>query len=159
MLWSRSWLSFARRHRLTLASLWLVVGQPWANAASAQVSNEDFARIERARTGMWVEGDRATIDRIVADDRTTTDITGRLWTRTEVMADMFRDGARPIAAMTIDDVGVRILGGDVAVVTGRTTARATGSQTDIILRFTDVFAMRDGRWQIVAHATRASAAR
>jgi ketosteroid isomerase-like protein len=43
--------------------------------------------------------------------------------------------------------------GDAAVVTGRTTARA-GGQT-LILRFTDVFVRRDGKWLVVAsHATR-----
>jgi ketosteroid isomerase-like protein len=149
---SRTWLSFHERNKLTVVLfllLPLVVGQAWSSPAAVQVSNVDFARIEQELARAWVEGDRATIDRIVADDWTTTDIAGRLRTRAEVMADMFRSGTKPIAAMTIDDVRVRMLG-DVAVVTGRTTARATGSQTDIFLRFTDVFTLRDGRWQIVA---------
>jgi hypothetical protein len=109
----------------------------------------DFAQMEQQLARAWVESDRATIDRIIASDWTTIAISGRLLTRAEVMADFFRNGKSPIAMMTIDDVRVRRLG-DVAVVTGRTTARAIGSETDVVLRFTDVFALRDGRWQIVA---------
>jgi hypothetical protein len=149
---SRTWLSFRDRNRVTLLLLlllWLMLGQAWSRPAAAQGSKVDFARIEQELARAWVEGDRAAIERLVADDWTTTDISGRVRTRAEVMTDMFRGGTKPIAAMTIDDVPVRMLG-DVAVVTGRTTARATGSQTDIILRFTDVFTLREGRWQIVA---------
>ena len=86
---------------------------------------------------------------IAHTDWTTIAITGQLLTRAEVMVEMFRDGKSPIAAMTIDDVRVRHLG-TVAIVTGRTVARGTGSETDVVLRFTDVFALRDGRWQIAA---------
>jgi ketosteroid isomerase-like protein len=115
----------------------------------AQAQHEEFAQIEQQLARAWVESDRATLDRIIALDWTTIAITGDVLTRAEVMANFFRNGKSPIGAMTIDDVRVRMLG-QVAVVTGRTVARATGSQTDVVLRFTDVFAFRDGRWQIVA---------
>ena len=136
-----------------LAVLWLV-SVAFASTGGAQTPDVDFAQIEQTLARAWVEGDRATIDRIIADDWTTTAITGQLLTRAEVMTSMFGSGPRPIAAMTIDEVRVRPLG-SVAIVTGRTTARATGSDADVVLRFTDVFARRDGRWQIVAsHGTR-----
>jgi hypothetical protein len=126
-----------------------VAGLARVAANTAQTQDVDFARIEQQLARAWVEADRAAIDRIIADDWTTTSITGEVLTRGQVMASMLREGARPIAAMTIDDVRVRALG-TVAVVTGRTTARATGGDTDVVLRFTDVFTLRDGRWQIVA---------
>lgn len=57
--------------------------------------------------------------------------------------------------MTVDEVEVRLFR-DTAVATGRT--RATGSYhgkaASVVLRFTDVFIRRNGRWQIVAsHAS------
>jgi ketosteroid isomerase-like protein len=113
------------------------------------LEDQDFVQIEQQLARAWLESDRAAIDRIIAADWTTISITGQLFTRAEVMADFFRDGKSVIAAMTIDDVRVRLLG-EVAVVTGRTVARGTGSEVDVVLRFTDVFALRDGRWQIVA---------
>lgn len=119
----------------------------------------ELARIEQQLARAWVMGDRAVLDRIIADDWMTTDLTGRLQTKREIMAMMFAATATPIAAMTIDDVDVRLLGNDVAVVTGRTVARGSGSSVEIVLRFTDVFVMREGRWQVVAsHGTQIAAA-
>jgi hypothetical protein len=145
---------------MTLPFLLLTIALETCGAAAAppaaQAQGVDFAQVEQQLARAWVESDRATIDRIIASDWTTIAITGHVLTRAEVMADSFRDGKSPIGAMTIDDVRVRLLG-QVAVVTGRTVARATGSQTDVVLRFTDVFAFRDGRWQIVAsQGTRAA---
>jgi ketosteroid isomerase-like protein len=137
--------------RLLLLLLTISLGVSGVASAppSAQARDVDFAQVEQQLARAWVESDRATIDRIIASDWTTIAITGHVLTRAEVMADFFRNGKSPIGAMTIDDVRVRLLG-EVAIVTGRTVARATGSQTDVVLRFTDIFAFRDGRWQIVA---------
>jgi uncharacterized protein (TIGR02246 family) len=108
---------------------------------------DDIAAIEQQLARAWVEGDQATIRNLLADDWVTTDITGTVRTRHAVLRDMFADTPRPIAAMTIDDVTVRVFG-DVAVVTGRTTA--SGGGESVQLRFTDVLARRDGRWVFVA---------
>jgi hypothetical protein len=137
--------------RALLPGLLLVCVTGFARGATstAQARDVDFALIEQQLARAWVEADRAAIDRIIAEDWTTTSMTGEVLTRGEVMASMFRERTKPIAAMAIDDLRVRPLG-SVAVVTGRTTARATGANTDVVLRFTDVFTLRDGRWQIVA---------
>lgn len=138
---------------MTLPLLLLTIGLQLSGEASlsviVQAQHVDFAQVEQQLARAWVDGDRSTIDRIIASDWTTIAITGHVLTREAVMADFFRNGKSPIGAMAIDDVHVRWLG-QVAVVTGRTVARAVGSQTDVVLRFTDVFAFRDGRWQIVA---------
>jgi hypothetical protein len=137
------------RLRLLLLTIVLQTSSAASVPAATQSQPANFAQVEQQLARAWVESDRATIDRIIASDWTTITITGEVRTRAEVMAEFFRNGKSPIGAMTIDDVRVRLLG-EVAVVTGRTVARATGSQTDVSLRFTDVFAWRDGRWQIVA---------
>jgi ketosteroid isomerase-like protein len=57
--------------------------------------------------------------------------------------------------MIIDDVKVRQYG-ETAVATGRTEAKGSyrGLSASVVLRFTDVFVRRDGRWQAVAsHAS------
>jgi ketosteroid isomerase-like protein len=48
-------------------------------------------------------------------------------------------------------VSVRVYG-DAAVATGRTRAsgRSHGQDVTVVLRFTDVFVRRGGRWQVVA---------
>jgi hypothetical protein len=141
---------------LLLLAVVLQVSGAASVPGATQAQLGDFAQVEQQLARAWVESDRATIDRIIASDWTTIAITGQVLTRAEVMADFFRNGKSPISAMTIDDIRVRPLG-EVAVVTGRTVARATGSQTDVVLRFTDIFAWRNGRWQIVAsQGTRAA---
>jgi hypothetical protein len=66
---------------------------------------------------------------------------------------MFGSQDRPIKAMTIDEVSVRLLG-NVAVVTCRTMAVGSDGAA-VKLRFTDVVAERAGQWQVAAsHGTR-----
>jgi ketosteroid isomerase-like protein len=107
----------------------------------------ELQQIEQRLARAWVDGDRDAIDAIIADDWTVTDIAGTVRTKAAVFRDMFATHERPIKAMAIDDVDVRLFG-SIAVVTGRTSA--TGSDgTHVMLRFTDVFEKRDGRWQAV----------
>jgi ketosteroid isomerase-like protein len=99
----------------------------------------------------WVEGDREFIDSVLADDWSVTDLTGRVLTKEEVLREAFGSDERQVASMKIDDIRVRSFG-DWAVVTGRTQAGGEyqGTKIEVKLRFTDVFALRDGRWQAVA---------
>jgi len=106
--------------------------------------------LEHRLAAAWVKGDRAFIDGLLADDWSVTDGAGRVLTKAQVLEESFGSLDRRIETMAIDDVRVRFVG-VVAVVTGRT--RATGSYRGqsgtVVLRFTDVFARREGRWQIV----------
>jgi ketosteroid isomerase-like protein len=63
----------------------------------------------------------------------------------------FGSGDRRIESGSVDDLNVRIFG-EIAIVTGRSVLAGTykGKHASIVQRFTDVFAMRDGRWQAVA---------
>jgi ketosteroid isomerase-like protein len=112
---------------------------------------EEITAIEQRLARAWVQRDRPAIESILREDWTTIDTTGRLLTRTEVLREAFEATDRIIDTMSIDDLNVRILG-DTAVVTGRTSAsgRYRGKPVHTILRFTDVFSSRDGRWRIVA---------
>ena len=107
--------------------------------------------LEQRLAAAWVRGDRAFIENLLADDWTVIDPSGRVLTKQQVLDETFGSNDRRIDAMTVDEVRVRLLDG-TAVVTGRT--RATGSyrgeKASVTLRFTDVFQLRDGRWQVVA---------
>ena len=103
----------------------------------------------------WVNGDRDLIDKTLADDWTVTDLTGRILTKDEVFREAFGSDERQVVSMKIDDIHVRPFD-DWAIVTGRTQAAGSyeGEVMEVQLRFTDVFKMRDGRWQAIAsHAT------
>lgn len=108
--------------------------------------------LEQQLARAWVDGDRATIHGLLSPDWTVTDVTGCVRTKADVLSEMFAVSDRPIAAMTIDDVHVRLFG-DLGIVTGRT--HAVGSDgSAATLRFTDVAVQRGGRWSIVtSHGT------
>ncbi len=106
--------------------------------------------LEHRLARAWVTRDRPFIQDLLASDWTVTDPSGRILTRPQVIEETFSSAERTIDTMVVDDVKVRVFG-TAAVATGRT--RATGSYqgrvVSVVLRFTDVFVRRSGRWQIV----------
>lgn len=114
-----------------------------------------LAELQQTLAKAWVGGDRAAVERIIAGDWRSTGPDGRMTNRADVLADVFEARVHRILRVDIDDVHVRVFG-DAAVVTGRThgVGEARGSAYDVIIRFTDTFVRRDGRWQAVAsHAS------
>ena len=107
--------------------------------------------LEERLARAWVERDRTFIEGVLAPDWSVTDGSGAVLTRQQVLDETFASTDRRIDAMTIDEVQVRMFG-DTAVVTGRTRASGSyrGATSSVTLRFTDVFVLRQGRWQIVA---------
>ena len=87
---------------------------------------------------------------LMAPEWTVTDPSGRVLTKAQVLDETFSTANRQIEAMSVDEVEVRVLG-TVAVATGRTRASGSyqGQRGSAVLRFTDVFHERDGRWLIV----------
>jgi uncharacterized protein (TIGR02246 family) len=112
-------------------------------------ATDELAQIEQQIAKTWLTGDREGYSALLADDWTTTDIAGRVLTKAEVIRQQFGPPVpeRPADA-GIDDVKVRLIEKTVAIVTGRTTVSLKNGAT-IVLRFTDVFQKRDGRWQVV----------
>ena len=111
--------------------------------------------IEQQLAKAWLAGDRAAIERIIAPEWSLTGPDGQMSTRGDVLRDVFETRTHRIIALTVDEVRVKVFG-DAAVVTGRTHGRGESAKTpyDVVIRFTDMFVRRDGRWQAVAsHAS------
>jgi uncharacterized protein (TIGR02246 family) len=124
-------------------------------ALQSTSASDELAQIEQRLIKTWLAGDRDAYSALLADDWTTTDIAGRVLTKAEVVQQQFGPPApeRPPGA-EIDDVKVRLIEERVAIVTGRTTVTLKNG-SGIVLRFTDVFHKRDGRWQaVVSQGTR-----
>lgn len=103
----------------------------------------------------WVDRDRATIERMIAPDWISTGPDGSATDRATALAQVFETGVHTIHRVEIDDVRARVFG-EAAVVTGRThgVGEFEGTPYDVVIRFTDTFVRRDGRWQAVAsHAS------
>jgi ketosteroid isomerase-like protein len=122
---------------------------------AARTDEKQLEELQQALARAWVGGDRATIERIIAPDWSSTGPDGRVTDRAGVLSDVFGTRQHKILRLEIDDVNVRVFG-DAAVVTGRThgVGEVRGSAYDVFIRFTDTFVRRDGRWQAVAsHAS------
>ena len=127
--------------------------------AAMQPSEGDTVRqltdIQQQLAKAWLAGDRAAIERIIAPEWSLTGPDGQMSRRGDVLRDVFETRTHRIIALTVDDVRVKVFG-DAAVVTGRTHGRGESAKTpyDVVIRFTDMFVRRDGRWQAVAsHAS------
>ena len=120
-----------------------------SDAVSNQGVDDILRGIENGLAAAWVGRDRAFIDATLADDWCVTDAAGRILTKAQVLEEGFVSGERRL--VSLDDINVRPFG-DWAVVTGRShvEGRYQGEVKNVTLRFTDVFALRDARWQIVA---------
>lgn len=130
-----------------IASALIVV----ALVAQTDATTAALVDIEQQLTKLILAGDRDGYSAFLADDWSVINTDGNILTKEQVLREMFVTGQRQIDAIAVDDVKVRPLG-DVAIVTGRTIAsgKLRGAAVTATLRFTDVFARRDGRWQIVA---------
>ena len=112
---------------------------------------EQLRGIETRLATAWVEGDRSFIEHILAEDWSVIDLTGRILRKAEVLEEAFGSKERKIVSMHIDDLSVRSYR-TWAIVTGRTQAAGEyqGVVSQVTLRFTDVFAYRDGEWRVIA---------
>lgn len=129
------------------ASVFVAVTLAWAQAGQGGAS----AAAEQALvklTNDWLDAeakaDRATLERLVADDFAGIAPNGRTVSKSDVLP---REGTRGGGlAYTAQDVRARVFGNDVGVVTGRGVSRGQGPE----MRFTVVYARRQDRWQMVA---------
>lgn len=128
-------------------------------AAAERVVRADDRRVskvivvlEERLARAWVKRNRSTIEHLLVEEWTVTDPTGRMLARQQVLDETFASTERQIDAMEVDDVKVRVYGGDVAIATGRTTASGSyqGQRASVVLRFTDVFIRAGNQWRVVA---------
>lgn len=128
----------------------------WAGQGSRAGQDEEIlAEMQQVLARAWMAGDRATIEQIIAPEWRSTGPDGRVTDRAQVLADVFEKRVHTIHRVEINDVRAHVFG-HAAVVTGRThgVGDFAGSAYDVVIRFTDTFVLREGRWQAVAsHAS------
>lgn len=121
-------------------------------ATHDEASTRELESLVEQLASTWKQRDCAGWGALIADDWSVTHIDAQVITKPEAL-EMCRTG--PPVSSTVDQLRVRVYG-DTGIVTGRTKAAVTGSAPQVVvLRFTDVFVRREGRWVVVAsHATR-----
>lgn len=129
-----------------------------AIAAFAQTTANLPAQKESAEqavlqvTQAWLDADerqdRATLDKIIADDFVGTAPRGRMVNKQDIIPKEGTTGGHGLAIST-QDLQVRI-SGDTAIVVGRGIPKTQEKGGRPELRFTVVFEKRADRWQMVA---------
>jgi ketosteroid isomerase-like protein len=136
--------------------------EPTKEAFNPAAIEAEVLKIDREWANVIKTRDVEAMRRIEADDIILTYPDGAIGTKTEDIRDI-EAGNLSADALEFLDVRVKVLDSDAAVVTGRSVIkngkykRPDGKKIDISgeYRFTDVFARRDGRWQVVvSHATK-----
>ena len=120
--------------------------QPRAASTEQAVRQQDQQRIHAQITA-----DSVALRRIYADDFLGIGPTGVMRNKAEVIAD-FTSHALTYQSITTDDVRIRVYG-NTAVETGRSTmvGQDRGKAVPRENRFTRVWVMTAGRWQLVAN--------
>jgi ketosteroid isomerase-like protein len=134
-----------------IASLIFMVSVYAQNRTDTGKLEKEVLEVDTQRADAYVNGDVATLERILADDVTYVHPTGKVETKAEVIAG-FKNQDRKYKSIKRDDVVVRIYG-NTAVVTGRNTISAEyqGKNYDVQNRFTRVYVKQAGGWRLVAH--------
>ena len=114
------------------------------------VTEKEIEALEHAWARAYVERDCSVLDRIEADEWVCTTDDGTVLGKAEDMADV-KSAAYRATLFKMDDVRVRVFG-DTAVATALQTELATykGAAANKVVRCTDTWLRRDGRWQCVA---------
>ena len=105
--------------------------------------------LDRKRMTAMAEKDIATLNEVIADDLVYTHSSARLDTKQSLIGNM-ESGSTVYTSVVPSDVKAQDLG-DTVVLTGscRISVNAGGRPNSFGVRFTDVYANRGDRWQMV----------
>ena len=111
---------------------------------------DEIISFEKARLAAFAQADKATFDRMMAADATVTHSSGGVSSKAELMAVMRPSTPeQPLPALTIEDPKAQLYG-DAAVLTGKLIETAQDGRRELVLRFTNTYAKKEARWQMVA---------
>ena len=119
--------------------------------ASSSKNIEELVGLENEWLSTYVSGDKATYDRIVADDFTGTDESAILRNKVDDRA-LLPAAKVPGGSAVNEDMRVRVYG-NFAIATGRIVTKFVADGREIVgftTRFTDTWAKRDASWKVVA---------
>jgi ketosteroid isomerase-like protein len=114
------------------------------------IVDAEIAALEAELRAAQLAADVAALDRLISDDFLFTGPDGTLATKADDLA-AYRDGIMRVSAHEPEELRVRRVGTDVAVVALRTRMAGSyaGKPFSGTARYTRVWAREAGRWRIV----------
>jgi hypothetical protein len=119
-------------------------------------TEQELRALRRELSESLARGDRAALERILADGFMFVHSTGVVETREEYIGRAAAaGGTAPRPQFEFGEERIRVYAGTTAVWTARSVRRATPTSPEITLRSTDVLVKVDGRWRWASvHSTR-----
>jgi len=132
-----------------LGALLLTAAPAWASSPYRGLPADLEAAVE-AYDAAQVNGDRAELERLVADDYVLVSGGGVRQGKAQLIADYLAPGFK-LDPFTIEEPVQQVWGTDSAILGGRVDMQGTdgGRRFRVMVRFADVWARRDGRWRVV----------
>jgi ketosteroid isomerase-like protein len=111
---------------------------------------EQVIALDRQRMDAMAKKDIATLNTLIADDLVYTHSTARLDTKQSLIGNM-ESGGTVYTSVVPSEVKAQDLG-DSVVLTGscRISVMSQGRPNSFGVRFTDIWANKGGRWQMIA---------
>jgi hypothetical protein len=133
----------------------LIAAMLLGSGADAAALPADLAKAVKDYDEAQIHGDKAELQRLVADDYTLVNSSGRIQSKAELIADYTAPGYKiePFEIME----PVEKVWSDGAVMGGVVDLRGTdgGKPFAVKLRFADIWAKRNGKWQVIyTHVSR-----
>jgi peptidylprolyl isomerase len=119
-------------------------------STSSNRVQEQLKKLEEEWATAFIKRDAAALGRILADDYYLIDPNGSASDKAQTIKDIM-SGEFAFESIKYDNLKVRIYGAFAIVTGGEVVKMRTGEQTNTeAFRFTDVFALRRGRWQAIS---------
>ena len=133
----------------------LIAAMLFGSVSNAADLPADLAKAVKDYDEAQIHGNKAELQRLVADDYTLVNSSGRIQNKAELIADYTAPGYKiePFEIMQ----PVEKVWSDGAVMGGVVDLRGTdgGKPFAVTLRFADIWAKRNGKWQVVyTHVSR-----
>ncbi|MBC7911888.1 MAG: aspartyl protease family protein [Pyrinomonadaceae bacterium] len=116
-------------------------------------AEREVRKLEREWLDAYEKHDAEAMNRILSDDFKLTFSNGSVQTKADVLAQLksARDSSRPSPKFMTEEVQSRVEG-DTVILTGRLIQQMErdGQTRTMQMRYTDTYAKRQGRWQVIA---------
>ena len=138
------------RHVFGCLCVWLVAGTAFGQTRPVESDQEALIRLERGWNAAFYRRDVAFIETLLADEFIATYDDGSRGDKARELA-LAGEFNQQIESAVQQDFTVKVYR-DAAVVwfTLRVVGFRQGERAEVTLRYTDVWIMRDGRWQCVS---------
>jgi len=108
---------------------------------------EQILKSSQVWASVGVTGDPAPLETLFADDFIGTDSEGKLYTKKDFI-NFIKSAPAPFVSNKVNEVKVRFFG-NIAIAQGNETFKLKDGAAGRFF-WTDIYLLRDGRWQIVA---------